>query len=220
MDHVFATVLFTVGCLGNRDTYIQRFSATSVTGFKSEFDFVTKPGAPTGIDDKRCAIDMAIIRGGLRRMGVTLRWGPTGLMLGDALTRDQAEPADSLRACVRASACQLADESSTLQRARDEREARSLAKADGKIQGLGRRTADENVPGRTHRRGTDRILNDSSRVSHASLPPSQDRVVQPPVQTRASEGDAAARGEHAKHPDHDGCISGVQKSAHAGGSGE
>ena len=43
-------------------------------------------------------------------------------MLGDALTEDKAEAADVLRACVRASAYQLADESSTLQRAREERE--------------------------------------------------------------------------------------------------
>ena len=63
---------------------------------------------------------------------VALRWEPTGLMLGDALTKDKAEAADLLRACVRVSAYQLADESSTLQRAREEREARSFAKADGK----------------------------------------------------------------------------------------
>ena len=42
---------------GNRDTYIQWFSAISVTDCKSVFDFVTKPGAPTGIGEKRYAID-------------------------------------------------------------------------------------------------------------------------------------------------------------------
>ena len=35
-------------------------SAISVIDSKSVFDFVTKSGAPTGINDKRCAIDMAI----------------------------------------------------------------------------------------------------------------------------------------------------------------
>ena len=44
-------------------------------------------------------------------------------MLGDALTKDKADPADLLRASVRASAYQLVDESCTLQRAREEREA-------------------------------------------------------------------------------------------------
>ena len=53
--------------------FIQRFSAISVIDCNSLFGFVTKPGAPTGIDNKRCAIDMAIVRGCLRRMEVTLR---------------------------------------------------------------------------------------------------------------------------------------------------
>ena len=91
-------------CLENIDTYIQWFSATSVIDCKCVLDIVTKPGAPTGIDDKRCAIDMAIIRGCVRRMGV---------MLAETLTKDKAEDADLLRACVRASAYQLASESST-----------------------------------------------------------------------------------------------------------
>ena len=59
---------------------------------------------------------------------MTLRWGPTGLALGDALTQDKPEAADLLRARVRASAFQLTDESSTWQRTREEREARSLRK--------------------------------------------------------------------------------------------
>ena len=105
---MFATVLFPAFCLENRETCVQRFSAISVIDCKSVFDFVTKPGAPTGIDDKRCATDMATTRRCLKRMEVTLRWGPMGLMLGDALTRNEAEAADLLKACVRASACQLA----------------------------------------------------------------------------------------------------------------
>ena len=56
-------------CLENKDTYIQRFSAISVIDCKCVLDIVMKPGAPTGIDDKRCATDMAIIRGCVRRMG-------------------------------------------------------------------------------------------------------------------------------------------------------
>ena len=184
-----ATALLPAFCFENRDTCVQRFSAISVLDCKSVFGFVTKPGAPTGIDDKRCAIDMAVIRGCLRRMAVTLRWGPTGVTLGDAATTDKAESADLFRACVRASAHQLADESSTLQRAR-EREALSLAKVNGKIRGLGRRTSDENVLGRTGRCGTARILNDSNRRSHAGELSSQDRVDQLFVDTRESKGDA------------------------------
>ena len=66
---MFATVLFPAFCLENKDMYIQRFSAISVIDCKSVFGFVTKPGAPPGINDKRCAIDVAIFRGCLRRMG-------------------------------------------------------------------------------------------------------------------------------------------------------
>ena len=87
---------------------------------------------------------------------VTLRWRPTGLLLGDALTKDTADDADLLRAYERASAHQLAAESSMSKRAGEEREARSLMKAHGEVRGHWRRTADENVSGRSHRRGTER----------------------------------------------------------------
>ena len=137
---------------------------------------------------------------------MTLRWGPTGLMLGDALTIDKAEAADLLRACVRVSAQQLADDSSTSVRPGP------LRKLMLKFEVTG----DE----RLTRRGTDSLLSDSGRGSHASGLHSQDRVLQPSVEARESKGDAAARGEHGKHPDHDGCISGGQNSAHAGGPGE
>ena len=47
------------GLIGKQeDVYIQRFSDISVINCKTVFDFVTKPGAPTGIDDKRCATQL------------------------------------------------------------------------------------------------------------------------------------------------------------------
>ena len=81
-------------------------------------------------------------------------------MLGDALT---ADPADLLRARVRASAYQVADEPPTLQRTREEREGRSLRNATGAIQGHKRRMDDENVSGKTHRRGTGRVFDNSNK---------------------------------------------------------
>ena len=45
------------------------------------------------------------------------------------------------------------------------------------------------------------------------------RVVRPSVEAGAGKGDAADRGEHGKHPDLDGGISGRQDFAHAGGPG-
>eukprot|EP00959_Pyramimonas_sp_CCMP1952_P007392 154654-Pyramimonas_sp.AAC.1 len=47
-------------------------------------------GSPSGIDDKRCAVDIAIRKESLRRMSATLRWGPTSLMLANCLTKDKA----------------------------------------------------------------------------------------------------------------------------------
>ena len=86
---MFATVLLPAFCMEDKDTHFQRFSANSVID-KSVFDFVTKPGAPTGRRQAR-SHHMAINHGRLGRVGVTLRWGPTGLMLGDALTKDKGE---------------------------------------------------------------------------------------------------------------------------------
>eukprot|EP00959_Pyramimonas_sp_CCMP1952_P267909 5601422-Pyramimonas_sp.AAC.1 len=57
-------------------------------------------GSPCGIDDKRCAVDIAISKESLRRIGATLRWGLTSLVLADCLTKDKAEPADLLKAVV------------------------------------------------------------------------------------------------------------------------
>ena len=51
-----------------------------------------------------------------------------------ALTKDKADAAELLRACACASAHQLADESYTLQWAREEREARSLTEVHGASQ--------------------------------------------------------------------------------------
>ena len=82
---------------------------------------------------------------------------------------------------------------------------------DGKIRGHGRRAADENVSGRAHRRGADRVVNHSSTGMYASELPGQGSVVRPSVEAGQGKSDAAARGEHGKHPDHDG-----PNAAHAG----
>ncbi|CAK0795301.1 unnamed protein product [Prorocentrum cordatum] len=49
----FAATLYPTFCLENRDRYSRKFSAISVIDCKSVFDHVTKPGAPTGLDDKK-----------------------------------------------------------------------------------------------------------------------------------------------------------------------
>ena len=88
------------------------------------------------------------------------------------------------------------------------------------MRGPGRRTPDDNVSGRAHGRGTDRVVNDSGTGTCESGSPSQNHPAQPSFEAREGKGDAAARVEHGKHPDHDGCISGRQDSANARGVGE
>ena len=178
------------------------------------FDFVTKPGAPTGIDDKRCAIDMAIIHGFLRRMGVTLRWGPTRLMLGDALTKDKADAADLLRACAHISSQMSNPRCKGLGRGvRPGLQQKPMVKFE--VTG-----DDTDVPGRARRRGANRVVDNGSTGAHAGELPSQGRVVKPSTEAGEKKSDSAARGEHGQHPSHDGSIPGRQGSANAGGPGE
>eukprot|EP00959_Pyramimonas_sp_CCMP1952_P174652 3650033-Pyramimonas_sp.AAC.1 len=67
-----------------------------------------------------------IARQALQRFKGCLRWGPTSLMLADALTKEKADAHDLLRACVRSGVYQLADESVTLESAAAERERRRV----------------------------------------------------------------------------------------------
>eukprot|EP00959_Pyramimonas_sp_CCMP1952_P359011 7517463-Pyramimonas_sp.AAC.1 len=73
-------------------------------------------GGPHGIDDRKCAVDIAINKESLARLGSALRRGPTSLTLADCLAKGKAEPADPLQSCVRHGTYQLADESSVLAR--------------------------------------------------------------------------------------------------------
>ena len=107
--------------LESRETYLTKFGSLVVTDCKSVYDHMVKLGSTAGVDDKRCAIDLAIGRESLKRLQATLRWGPTNLQLADSLTKDSSEPTDLLRACIRNRLYQLADESLVLARASEER---------------------------------------------------------------------------------------------------
>ena len=57
----------------------------------------TKKGQmPPGVQDKRVAIDMLIVKEALARCGAPLRWSPASCQLADVLTKDAAEPADKI----------------------------------------------------------------------------------------------------------------------------
>ena len=122
-------------------------------------------------------------------------------MLGDPLTKDKADAADLLGACVRASA----DESPTLQRTREEREARSLTKPMVKNEVTGderlRRTFLEGLTDVVPKKSSTTAAQGRMRVSFPAKAVSSDF----PLKTEKAK-DAAARGENGQHPDHDGGI--------------
>ena len=91
---------------------------------KSLFDHLMSPSAPTAIKDRRTSIDVAIIRESLRSMMAHLRWVPTDRMLADALTKDQGDPLDLLRSCIKSSQYQISPEDHVLQLQSQERQDR------------------------------------------------------------------------------------------------
>ena len=97
---------------------------TAVVDCKSLYDHATAPTSPGGADDKRCAIDVLIIRESVGRLKCSLRWTPGDRMLADALTKNSADPADLLRSCIRRACYQISDETSLLQHRAQEKDRR------------------------------------------------------------------------------------------------
>jgi len=85
---------------------------------------VISTSAPSTLSDRRTAIDVAIIKESVARCSMILRWIPTDRMLADALTKDKGDPADLLRAVVRAGVYQIADVSTVLQLKANEKQRR------------------------------------------------------------------------------------------------
>ncbi len=89
--------------------------STGVTDCKSLFDHLNSVSSAAKCDDKRVAIDIAIIKQCMARTGLSVRWCPTQLQLADALTKDQQDPADLLRAALQIGEYQLNPEASILE---------------------------------------------------------------------------------------------------------
>ena len=100
-----------------------------VTDCKSLYDHLMSPSAPTSIEDRRTSIDV-IIRDSIRAMAGSLRWVPTNRMLADALTKDQGDPLDLLRACIKSSSYQISPEDDVLEKQAQERVERLTRKSD------------------------------------------------------------------------------------------
>ena len=121
---MFAEALYSDFDLRRRSPFLERLGAQAVVDCKSLYDHLISPSSPSSLTDKRCAVDMIIAREALKRLGGTIRWGPTNLMLADALTKDAAEPTDLLRAAITHGRYQLANEPTVLASAAQQRERR------------------------------------------------------------------------------------------------
>ena len=85
-----------------------------ITDCKSLYDAANTVASPSKLEDKRVAVDLAIIRQAVERTQMNIRWAPTELMLADSLTKDLADPADLLRAALHQGMYHLSQEAAVL----------------------------------------------------------------------------------------------------------
>eukprot|EP00435_Cladocopium_sp_Y103_P041321 s2735_g11.t1 len=97
-----------------------------ITDCKSLYDNLISMSSVSKAEDKRVAIDLAIVKQCMVRCNLCIRWCPTGLMLADGLTKDQQDPADLLRSALHLGEYQLNEEASVLEQKKRYREERSL----------------------------------------------------------------------------------------------
>ena len=103
-----------------------------VTDCKSLYDHLISPSSPTSIEDKRTSIDVVIIRESCRSMQAYVRWVPTNRMIADALTKNEGDPMDLLRSCMRRARYQISPEETVLQHKAEERSRRVNRNAPSK----------------------------------------------------------------------------------------
>ena len=95
--------------------HVKRVPIVGITDCKSLHDNLHSMSSISTCEDKRVAIDLAILKQCHKRTGLVVRWCPTHLMLADGLTKDQADPADLLRAALSSGVYQLHDEAAVLE---------------------------------------------------------------------------------------------------------
>jgi hypothetical protein len=91
-------------------------SITGVTDCKSLYDHLTSPSSVSKCNDKRVSIDLAILRQCMSSCNLQVRWCPSELMLADALTKDQYDPSELLRAALQIGEYQLNSEALVLEK--------------------------------------------------------------------------------------------------------
>ena len=119
-----AEVKFKQFSLERRSEFLQQFNIQAVVDCKSIYDFVQSFSCPASVSDKRVAIDLVIIKETLRRIGAVVRWCPTQLQLADALTKENAEAMDMLRAAINSCKYHLNNESQMMEEAAKQRQVR------------------------------------------------------------------------------------------------
>ena len=112
--------------------HLRETPITGITDCKSLFDSIHSPSSPSKLDDKRVAIDLTVIKQCVERTGLSTRWVPTELMVADALTKDQGEPTDLLRAILLHGSYQLSPEAAVLQEKKRVRELRARRRETAK----------------------------------------------------------------------------------------
>ena len=110
--------------LARRKDFLHDFRLQAIVDCKSIYDHLQSFASPGSIGDKRVAIDLAIIRETLRRIGGVIRWAPTWLQLADALTKESAEAMDLLRAAMTTNKYHLSQESTMMEAAARQRQLR------------------------------------------------------------------------------------------------
>lgn len=110
--------------LANRHQDVAKFQAQALVDCKSIFDHLQSFSSPGSVSDKRVAIDLVIIRETLNRISGTIRWAPTWLQLADALTKENPDAMDILRAAMHVSQYQLSEEGLMMNAAAEQRSKR------------------------------------------------------------------------------------------------
>ena len=113
------------GSIDLRNPQGVRCPIIGITDCKSLYDAANTVSSPSKLEDKRVAIDLAIIRQAIERTQMNIRWAPTELMLADSLTKDLADPADLLRAALHQGTYHLSQEAAVLAEKKVQREERA-----------------------------------------------------------------------------------------------
>eukprot|EP00435_Cladocopium_sp_Y103_P029630 s49_g7.t1 len=118
------------------DDVLLRRSPIGMSDCRSLYDHLITLGNGGTLEDKRVAIDIAVIRQSIVRSSLQPRWVPTDRMVADGLTKDRGEPLDLLRSVFRNAKYQLADEQQVLDRKKEERLRRQEIGRTRKLQNM------------------------------------------------------------------------------------